>query len=337
MPEIRKVALNGRELMAQTGVEESPPRRGIRRQCLASRFIENTIAQLNFGDEICGSRQMTEDEIKKFWNAHPCGELQYVGLKGDYEEFFSCYDALRYSRERHILRALDRIDFNGKKVLEIGFGQGSDSEQIIRRGGQWSGVDLTPESVARMRIRLQIHQLPYDELECASALALPFISESFDVVFSHGVLHHIPDIGTAQREIARVLKSSGRLIMMVYARRSLNYQLAIKVIRRIALAACYLSQARPGGIVNAHLDNAHKVGLSKYLKMSNFIHRNTDGPLNPYSKVYDLATVRRDFPDFSIERSYQLWMHAPPVPVAWLSPLEGVLGWHLWVHLLPKK
>jgi len=71
--------------------------------------------------------------------------------------------------------------------------------------------------------------------------------------------------------------------------------------------------------------------------MSTFIHANTDGPLNPYSKVYDLFTVKRDFPDFEIEKSYQDHMHAPPLATGWLRSLSGVLGWHLWVHLIPRK
>jgi SAM-dependent methyltransferase len=149
------------------------------------------------------------------------------------------------------------------------------------------------------------------------------------LVFSHGVLHHIPDVRTAQREIARVLKPDGRLIAMLYARRSLNYLVAIAVVRRIAVATLYMVGAKPGGIVGGHLANARREGLWRYLKMSNFIHRNTDGPENPYSKVYDLTTVRADFPDFHLERSYQDWMHAPPLPVAPLKPLADSLGWHL--------
>jgi hypothetical protein len=46
------------------------------------------------------------------------------------------YDAFRYSREGHILGCLDGIDFRGAKLLEIGLGQGADSEQIIRRGAR---------------------------------------------------------------------------------------------------------------------------------------------------------------------------------------------------------
>ena len=283
------------------------------------------------------SKNTSEDEIREFWNTHPCGEDQVEKLKGDYESFFLRYDAMRWRREGHILRRLSSIDFKGKKVLEIGLGQGAEAEQLIRRGAIWSGVDLTPESVARVLMRLRIRALPYERLECASAVALSFPDNGFDIVFCHGVLHHIPDVKTAQREIARILKPGGELIAMVYARRSLNYLVAIAVVRRLAVAILYLMGARPGGIVGGHLANAREMGLWQYLKMSNFIHSNTDGPRNPYSKVYSLADMRRDFPDFEIVRSYQDFMHAPPLPARLLKSLSGVLGWHLWIHLKPRK
>jgi len=279
----------------------------------------------------------SEQDIRNFWDAHPCGDHQVESLKADYEAFFERYDKFRYSREGHILGRLDAIDLKGKRVLEIGLGQGADSEQIIRRGAIWSGLDLTAESVERVSTRLRLRGLPYERLECGSALAIPFDDSSFDMVFSHGVLHHIPDVKAAQREIARVLKPDGRLVAMLYAQRSLNYLVAISIVRRMAIVVLYAVGAQPGGIVGGHLANARREGLWRYLKMSNFIHRNTDGPENPYAKVYDLATVREDFPDFEIERSYQDYMHAPPLPVTPLEPLAGILGWHLWVHLRPRK
>ncbi len=278
-----------------------------------------------------------EQSIRDFWNAHPCGDHQVESLHADYEAFFDRYDKFRYSREGHILRRLDAIDFKGKRVLEIGLGQGADAEQIIRRGAMWSGLDLTPEAIRRVSMRMRLRGLSYERLECGSALAIPFADNSFDIVFSHGVLHHIPDVKTAQREIARVLKPEGKLIAMLYARRSLNYLVSIALVRRIGLLGLYTVGAHPSGVLGGHVANAKREGLWRYLKMSNFIHRNTDGPENPYAKVYDLATVRADFPDFRIERSYQDHMHAPPLPVSALKPLAGVLGWHLWVHLKPRK
>ena len=279
----------------------------------------------------------TENDIREFWNTHPCGNHQVESLHADYEAFFQRYDKFRYSREGHILRRLDAIDFKGKRVLEIGLGEGADSEQIIRRGAIWTGLDLTPESVDRVSTRLRLRGLPYDRLECGSALQMPFKDDSFDIVFSHGVLHHIPDVKTAQREIARVLKPDGQLVAMLYARHSLNYWLAIAIVRRLALVGLYSVGAKPKGLAGEHLANARKQGLGNYLKMSNFIHHNTDGPQNPYAKVYDLSRVRADFPDFDVERSYKDFMHAPPLPVSALKPLAGMMGWHLWVHLLPRK
>jgi len=283
---------------------------------------------------------MMENEIKDFWQTHPCG----AGLVGDmteesradYLDFFERYDDYRYSTEPHVLENLSRINFDGKKVLEIGLGQGADSEQIARQGGILSGVDLTEEAVKRTRMRFSLKGLSFDRIEQASALDLSFEDNSFDIVYSHGVLHHIPEIRKAEREIFRVLKSDGHLIVMLYAKRSLNYLLSISVLRRLGLLGLYGLGIKAGGIYGDHLENARKVGIGNYLSMKNFIHVSTDGPFNPYSKVYSLKEVREDFPDFEIVKYEMHFMHAPPLKVKWL-PLAGLLGWHLWVWMRPRK
>lgn len=281
-----------------------------------------------------------EDMIKDFWQTHPCG-AELVGdlsekTRTEYEEFFRRYDDYRYSKEFHILSNLDRIDFRNKKVLEIGLGQGADSEQIARRGGIFSGVDLTKEAVERTRTRFSLRCLSYETIEQASALELPFEDNSFDFVFSHGVLHHIPEIEVAEREIFRVLRPNGELIVMLYAKRSLNYLLSIAVLRRLGLIGLYGLRIKAGGIFAHHLNNARKLGIWNYLSMKNFINVSTDGPFNPYSKVYGIHDVRVDFPDFEIVKADQHFMHAPPLKVKWL-PLARLLGWHLWVWMKPRK
>lgn len=277
---------------------------------------------------------MNEKDITKFWNAHPCGERQVGGLKDDYEVFFNRYDAFRYKQHSHLLKCLDGIAFENKRVLEIGLGLGADSEQMIRRRAIWSGIDLTPESVDRVAKRLSLRNLPYEHLEVGSVCNLPFEENSFDMVFSHGVLHHVPQIGKAQAEIYRILKPNGQLIAMLYSKHSLNYWVSIFVLRRLALMLVYASGLRPKGIVGQHLGNARKIGLFRYLRMANFIHRNTDGPLNPYSKVYTLDEVIKNFPNFRTARTHKEFMHAPPLPISKL-PFARLMGWHLWVHMVP--
>jgi SAM-dependent methyltransferase len=170
---------------------------------------------------------------------------------------------------------------------------------------------------------------------------LPYDDDSFDMVFSHGVLHHVPEIERAQREIHRVLRPGGELVVMLYARWSLNYLVSIGLIRRAALLAAY-PLARAGivsddpsrGMLAAHLANARSRGLARYLRLPEFTHYNTDGPANPYALVYDRRRIERDFPSFRVTRTYKHHMHAPPLPVEPL-PGESLMGWHLWAHLEP--
>jgi len=297
-------------------------------------------------DHESGVQLMDEQAVQAFWQDHACGDAQVGGLherfRDDYENFFTDYDHFRYQNERHLPACLDALNVADKRVLEIGLGEGADAERLIKSGAHWSGVDLTTESVERVRARLTLRNLPHDELRQGSVLALPFADDSFDMVFSHGVLHHVPDINQAQSEIHRVLRPSGELVIMVYARWSLNYLVSIAVIRRAALLAAYpLARAgvlKPGparGMLAAHLDNATKMGLFRYLRLDEFVHHNTDGPANPYALVYDTARVAEDFPSFRVTRTYKRYMHAPPLPVHGL-PGETIMGWHLWAHLVPR-
>ncbi len=278
-----------------------------------------------------------ETNIADFWQAHPCGDDLIGGLddrfRGDFSAFFEAYDADRYRLESHIPRCLDEIDVRGKRVLEIGLGQGSESEGLIRRGARWTGVDVTAEAVRRVSARLELHGLRYEGITQASAGELPFPDGSFDLAFSHGVLHHIPDIVAAQTEIARVLRPRGHLVVMVYARRSLNYLVAISVIRRVAvLAAWPFRRFVQRGYLAAHLRNAEREGLVNYLRLERFVHANTDGPQSPFARVYDADGIRRDFPAFRLLRAHKEFMHAPPLPVHGL-PGGNLMGWHLWVEL----
>ena len=155
-------------------------------------------------------------------------------------------------------------------------------EQIIRRGAYWSGLDLTQESVNRVSARLAIRELPHDDLQQGNALAIPWRDDTFDLVFSHGVLRHIPGIRTAQNETHHVLKPGDTLIAMLYSRISMNYQFSIKVVGRAALAVAYPPRRskllRTLPMLRQHLDNAELEGLRRYLTIDSFTHRNTDAP-----------------------------------------------------------
>ncbi|MGE5320430.1 MAG: class I SAM-dependent methyltransferase [Hyphomicrobiaceae bacterium] len=107
---------------------------------------------------------MNEQAVQRFWQEHPCGDAQVGRLRErfheDYEKFFTDYDRFRYQNERHLPACIDALNVAGKRVLEIGLGEGSDSERLIRQGARWSGVDLTAESVERVQARLMCAATP---------------------------------------------------------------------------------------------------------------------------------------------------------------------------------
>lgn len=278
--------------------------------------------------------------IETFWETHPCGDQLVGGLatafKRDYLAFFDAYDESRYRLESHIPRCLEELDVDGKKVLEIGLGQGAESEQLVRKGARWTGLDLTAESVARVRTRMLLRGLAYDGILRASVGSIPAGDDTFDLVFSHGVLHHVPDILAAQAEIHRVLRPGGKLVVMLYARRSLNFEVSIRLVRRCCLLMAWPLRSRiTSGVLGSHLRNAEREGLLNYVRMARFVHASTDGPENPFARVYDMRAIRRDFPAFCVVRSHKHFMHAPPLPVHGL-PGERLMGWHLWVEMLPR-
>ena len=104
------------------------------------------------------------------------------------------YDRFRYQNERHLPGCIEALNVNGKKVLEIGLGEGSDSERLIREGPTGPVLTLPLSPWPGSRARLTLRKLPYDELRQGSVLDLPFAEGTFDMVFSHGVLHHVPEI-----------------------------------------------------------------------------------------------------------------------------------------------
>jgi SAM-dependent methyltransferase len=285
------------------------------------------------------------ESIARFWNHHPCG-ADFVD-EDDWRRFFEAYDAYRYRVEPHILEELARTDFAGRRVLEIGIGQGADAQRIIEAGGRYTGADLTEESVRRMAERARLFDLRVDGLHVMNAERLEFPDGHFDIVYSHGVIHHSPRIAAVIGQIRRVLRPGGLAIVMLYHRASANYQISIRLLRRGGIAALFVpgvpalvsrATGEPLDRLLAHRENLRREGLG-YLRMRRFVHKATDGPHNVYSAAFtrrEAAALFREFepPEFAIHHLNERHF---PVLRSLLSEtakrrLASRFGWHLWVR-----
>ena len=95
-------------------------------------------------------------------------------------------------------------------ALEIGAGTGYFSLNLLQLGliGTATATDISPGMLATLsrsaaELGLEV------ETACTDAESLPFADESFDLVFGHAILHHIPDLERAFSEFARVLRPGG--------------------------------------------------------------------------------------------------------------------------------
>jgi SAM-dependent methyltransferase len=120
----------------------------------------------------------------------------------------------RYSRYPWLYEAAEFRAHRGERVLEIGCGTGCDLLQFAKHGALAVGIDVTPThlELATLRVGQMASVVPAD------ATALPFPDESFDYVYSHGVLHHIDRPRDVVKEILRVLRPGGRFNVHVYNR-----------------------------------------------------------------------------------------------------------------------
>lgn len=104
----------------------------------------------------------------------------------------------------------------GDSILDIGCGCGVDAmfaAELTGPNGRVAGVDMSSDMVGRARQNLGLTSLRNVSFQESSAEDLPFPDESFDVVVSSGVFNLVPDKRKALREVFRVLKPDGRLMM----------------------------------------------------------------------------------------------------------------------------
>lgn len=166
----------------------------------------------------------TTAEVCDYWQTHPLG-MQYVRdasvAVGSREFFEHIRPWMTPYKFPEVMPRIDReaARLRGKHLLEIGCGMGFDSLEFLKRGVRVTAIDLTPAAVELARRHFEIMGLMAEEVRVDNALRLSYPNESFDAVYSIGVLHHTGDTQRAVREIFRVLKPGGRAIICHLYRR----------------------------------------------------------------------------------------------------------------------
>lgn len=291
------------------------------------------------------SNPKLKERVRAFWQANPCG-TKFAEAEPGSRRFYELVEQHRYETEWHILGAADFAAARGLRVLEIGCGLGTDGAQFAKADADYTGVDLTEAAVDLARKRFELFNLP-GTFRTADAENLDFPDESFDLVYSHGVLHHTPDTARAVGEVHRVLRKNGRAVIMLYHRNSYNYRVNIRLLRR---AGVHLLRWNPGvqlihkltgepvDSLREHYRLLHEAN-NGYLSAEEFLSQNTDGAGNPLARVYSRSEARALFKDFAEVRFRAFFLNKRFIPLvgkllprAVESGLASRWGWHLWIY-----
>lgn len=251
-------------------------------------------------------------EIARQWDSDPCGSHYVDDVKEHTLEWFEEVERYRYREYAPWMpQVMEFARWGGKQVLEVGGGMGTDLAQFARNGAVTTDCDLAKGHLQLAQDNFSLRGLTGAFVR-ADAENLPFADASFDMVYSNGVVHHTPGTKRAIAEMYRVLRPGGRVIVMVYASRSLHY---------------WRMLVGDAGLRHGLLEN-HSMGEI----MSRTVELSSSGA-RPLVKVYTAATVRPMFSCFdhvTISKHQLTPTERPPrlqpLPASWLS---RVIGWNL--------
>lgn len=282
--------------------------------------------------------------VHDFWQANPCG-AKFTAEEIGTRQFFDAIEEHRYQTEWHIPEVVDFARWSGRDVLEVGCGLGTDAVSFARAGARYTGVDLTEASIDLVRRRFNFEDLDAN-LRTADAEALSFDDHSFDLVYSHGVLHHTPDTRRAVDEVRRVLRPGGIAMVMLYHKNSYNYRINIMTLRRLGVRVLGFDWGpslvhRLTGEDQDRLRELQAIYRREPKRLTSpeeFLNQNTDGPGNPLARAYtrrEAAAMFNQFREARIELHFLNKRRIPllgrMMPRAIERLLASMMGWHLWV------
>jgi len=288
---------------------------------------------------------INKKSIENWWAENPMtygeahGGTVYVDSDGTRRavefgtpEFFATVDSTFYSWNRplhdetgYFGRIFPYARYKGKDVLEVGCGMGTMAMNWAKNGAKIRAVDLNPVAVQATTKRFRLSGFTPQVVE-ADGNVIPFITASFDYVYSWGVLHHSPDLERSIAELFRVLRPGGQFGVMLYNRESFRYKYHVRYtegflhgesqfLNPLQLASRYGDGDRVEG-------NPHTWPVTKAEMRQLF---------GQYSSDLAIDTFGGDL-DFDLEIILPIPGLARRIPAALKKPWARRLGWSLWMR-----
>jgi ubiquinone/menaquinone biosynthesis C-methylase UbiE len=266
--------------------------------------------------------------VQAYWDKRPCNirhSTKPVGTR----EYFDEVEARKYFVEPHIPAFAEFERWKDKKVLEIGCGLGTDTVNFARAGATVTAIDLSSESLALAKKRAEVFGLNtritfYNANSEELSKTVPV--ETYDLIYSFGVLHHTPHPDEALKELRKYAAPGTELKLMMYYRWSWKVfwilaQEGFRFDKVDALIAKH-SEAQTGCPVTYVYD---KKSLTDYVNKQGF----------EVKDIFVDHVFPYVIPDYVQYRYKKEWYFAW-MPEKLFRAFQRLAGWHLCVTAIAK-
>lgn len=159
-------------------------------------------------------------KVQEYWDKRPCNICHSTSQFGT-KKYFNEVESRKYFVEPHIPEFAGFNNWKGKKVLEVGCGIGTDTINFARAGAKVTAVELSKESLKIAKQRAKVFNLQNNIkffLANAEELSKAVPKQSFDLIYSFGVIHHSPHPEKIIKEIKKYTHKNTIVKIMVYHR-----------------------------------------------------------------------------------------------------------------------
>ena len=249
----------------------------------------------------------TIEEVKKFWNDRPCN-IKHSSKELGTMEYFDEVELKKFRAEPHILKFTEFPQWKNKKVLEVGCGLGTVGINFALNGADYTGVELSKESLEIAKKRFEVYnQSGKFYLGNAEELSSFVHIETYDLIYSFGVIHHSPHPEKIVSQIKKYMNENSVLKIMLYAKDSWkNYMIDAGLDQPEAQYGCPIANTYTKQDVVELLDGYEVLSIEQ--------DHIFPYQIEPYKKGKYIK---------------QPWFDA--MPIGMFETLEKNLGWHLLI------
>lgn len=254
-----------------------------------------------------------------WWESHPMrydwkGDIPHAEFSKEFyieidRRFFGAVELYAPCKKIPFDWLIDFDSLRTQDVLEIGVGNGSHAQLLAEHAKSFTGIDLTEYAVKSTSERMRVFGLPGTVTQM-DAERMQFPDNSFDLIWSWGVIHHSANTRTVVEEIHRVLRPGGEAYVMVYHRTFWEYYV------QGALLAALSGQVFKPAALHESIQRRTDGAMARYYKRSEWCDLVSDlfsvKEIRIYGKKTELVPVpagrAKDFLVASIPNSFSRFL-----------------------------